>query len=694
MGNKTARQPLLSDETVVLRAPIQVWSAADGAIGGMPIHGVYCGDTRVVSSLHWTLDDLAGEFIATLARSVDCTTFVALHRDLDDSMPDPRVRSMHTRTATIEGVTSEIALTSDLEEPVEVRLSVHLDPDLTSMDLVKSGAVSDVRPRASVLAGVASWGDGAVEVSVRADGATTRVMPDGSVGLDWDVTVPARGETVVAWHVHASDARSVVGGVAGAPEWSALEVRSQDERLARWLHVAMDDLDGLRIRPTRGEQGTILAAGAPWFFTIFGRDSIWAARFLLPTGTGIAHDTLRILAELQGTSEVAETAEQPGKILHELRRSGVVSLTEGFTLPPLYYGTVDATPLWVCLLHDSWRWGLADDDVRTLLPTVVAALRWMRDHGDSDGDHLLEYVDSTGRGLSNQGWKDSGDSVQWRDGTLAEGPIALCEVQAYAYEAATHGADMLEHFDIDGAQEWRDWAEELKRAFHERFWIQHADGDYPAIALDASKRAVDGVTSNIGHLLGTGLLDAAQSELVARRLLSPAMNSGFGLRTMGTDSDGYWPLSYHGGSVWTHDTAIAITGLAKEGFHTEAAALATGLLDAAAHFDYRMPELYSGDAAGDVPSPVPYPASCRPQAWAAAAAVAVLSGVLGLQPDAGSASLRVATGTTRFLPLSVGGLKLADQPVSMSIDADGTILAASGADIVPGGTVRRMPAPR
>jgi glycogen debranching enzyme len=446
------------------------------------------------------------------------------------------------------------------------------------------------------------------------------------------------------------------------------------------MNTALGDLDALRLSTVAQPDLVFLAAGAPWFFTLFGRDSIWAARFMLPLGTGLAGDTLRILAGLQGTRENAETAEQPGKIMHELRRGTLDIPGEGVSLPPLYYGTVDATALWVCLLHDAWRWGMADSEVESLLSNLVGALEWMRDFGDADGDGLLEYVDHSGRGLANQGWKDSGDSVQWRDGTLAEGPIALCEVQAYAYEAAIHGAELLDHFGREGASEWRTWAAMLRERFHAAFWIEDADGAYPAIALDAHKRPVDTVTSNLGHLLGTGLLDQRQAALVARRLVSPQLNSGYGLRTMSTDSAGYWPLSYHGGSVWTHDTAIAIAGLAKEGFAAEAGLLASGLLAAASGFDYRMPELHSGDSAVLVATPVPYPAACRPQAWSAAAAVSVLGSALGLLPDAASATLSVSPSAI-VGAISVSGLRLGEADVSLSVNADGEVVAASGATI-------------
>jgi glycogen debranching enzyme len=215
--------------------------------------------------------------------------------------------------------------------------------------------------------------------------------------------------------------------------------------------------------------------------------------------------------------------------------------------------------------------------------------------------------------------------VQWRDGSLAQGPIALCEVQAYAYQAAMRGGELLGRFGVRGAGEWPEWAVRLQDAFRQRYWINDPAGAYPAIALDAHKRPVDTLTSNIGHLLGTGLLHPDEAALVARRLVSPELASGFGLRTLSTASAGYWPLSYHDGSVWAHDTAIAIAGLTRDGFIDEARQLSEGLLRAAEAFDYRMPELHSGDALADAPAPAPYPAACRPQAWSAAAAVTVLA---------------------------------------------------------------------
>ncbi|PXA68254.1 glycogen debranching N-terminal domain-containing protein [Cryobacterium arcticum] len=670
-------QPLLHDSAIVLAAPTQAWSGADGRTS-MPIHGLYHADTRILSGWSLLVGGATGEPIGSAARGAGEMTFSSLLRHLDDRTADPRLRLQVTRTVTAGRLTERITIESGLAHPIDTTVAVRLSADFADMQTVKAGLgsaadraafpaaelpespVIDVQTTAAgirlatptVAALVQVSGNGVSGTDAAALGLADPVGTPGSteLGATWAVTVPARGSVTVTWTVDIDHAATVVQAAPGLPEWAGVSVQSGDARLARWVQKALKDLSGLRMATTARPEEPFLAAGAPWFFTLFGRDSIWAARFLLPLGTELAASTLRILAELQGTTTVADTAEQPGKIMHELRPAAFTIPGEDVSLPPLYYGTVDATPLWICLLADAHSWGMADAEVEALLPHLEAALAWMRDFGDSDGDGFLEYVDSTGHGLANQGWKDSGDSIQWRDGSLADGPIALCEVQAYAYQAAIGGADLLDAFGRPGGDAWRAWAEELKTRFRASFWIDSPAGRYPAVALDAFKRPVDTVTSNIGHLLGTGLLSAEESALVAARLVSPELNSGYGLRTMSTDSAGYWPVSYHGGSVWTHDTAIAIAGLGRAGFGAEAGELVTGLLAAAESFDYRMPELHSGDAASAVTAAGAYPAACRPQAWSAAAAISVLGTVLGLAPDSDTGQV----GSTPIEPPVVG----------------------------------------
>ncbi|MGO4592409.1 glycogen debranching N-terminal domain-containing protein [Leifsonia sp. 2TAF2] len=660
-------QPLLHDSVVVLTAPSQAWSAPDGRIDGHGIHGFYHSDVRVLDRALLSVGGAVPEHIATAGPDAATAVFTALARGLDDATADPRVRVDQTRTVVAGCLAERILLRNALGTAIRTTVEVELRADFTPMQVIKAGLAGPEHPvtATSPSASEADLRSGPVSARVTAEGADVEVT-DETVFLRWEVEVPAHDELALTWQVEVSDPTAVVAGAAPSETWSEFRATTGDSRLASWLGRAVSDLQALRMSTVEHPDEVFLAAGAPWFFTLFGRDSIWAARMLLPLGHELAASTLRVLAHYQGTGTVAATAEQPGKIMHELRPAALTIPGEGVVLPPLYYGTVDATALWICLLHDAWKWGMPRDEVEPLLPHLEAALAWMRDSGDSDGDGFLEYIDTTGHGLANQGWKDSGDSIQWRDGTLADGPIALCEVQGYAYEAAIGGAALLEAFGRPGAEEWRSWAAELKARFAAEFWIEDPAGAYPAVALDAAKRKVDTVTSNIGHLLGTGILDQEQAELVARRLISAELSSGFGLRTMSTDSTGYWPLSYHGGSVWAHDTAIAIGGLAREGFREEAGQLADGLLAAAEGFGYRMPELHSGDSALDTSSPVPYPAACRPQAWSAAAAVAVLSARLGLRADApdGIFTTDPEPGTGS---IHVSGLRFAGEPRDVTV---------------------------
>jgi glycogen debranching enzyme len=464
-----------------------------------------------------------------------------------------------------------------------------------------------------------------------------------------------------------------VGGAASPI--SAPEVSDGDYRLTALVARSVADLEGLVLADPLEPGDHFLAAGAPWFLTMFGRDSLWAARMLLPLGTSLAGGTLRTLARRQGSRTDPVTAEQPGKILHEVRRP-VVDLRDGGRspgLPAVYYGTVDATPLWISLLYDAWRWGMSETEVGDLIPATERALEWLAAYGISESG-FISYHDVTGSGLANQGWKDSGDSIQFRDGQQARAPIALCEVQAYAYAAARQGADLLDAFGRPGAAYWREWAAALAERFRASFWTEDASGRYPAIALDADGARVDAVTSNIGHLLGTGLLDPAEERLVADRLAGPDLDSGFGLRTMSTTSTGFNPLGYHAGSVWTHDTAIAIQGLAGTRHATASAHLIQGLLAAAPAFDYRLPELFGGQSADELTHPCPYPAACRPQAWSAASCGVLLSTILGLRPDVPSGVLHLAP--LRPSPvgaLTVRNLRVRGEPLDLHVSADGEI---------------------
>ncbi|MGB4135009.1 MAG: glycogen debranching N-terminal domain-containing protein, partial [Microbacterium sp.] len=607
-------QPLLHDAVIALSAPTQAWSDAAGRMGTSAIHGVYHGDVRHIREISLTIPGSDLESIAWSSPAPERTLFTDVLRGIDDDQADPKVRLDRERRVTPGSFHERITLSSARTSPIRTVVEVLIVPDFAPLQQVKAG-IDGASPwewdGERARSGAASFLPDAPRSTVTADAEGVR--------LRWHVELAPRGSVELRWNLTFADPTLVV--TSPSVRSGPLVPSTRDPRMRRWLEQAVHDLDALRLATPQHPEDAFYAAGAPWFFTLFGRDSIWAARLAIRVDPAIAASTLRVLARLQGTGKDPETAEAPGKIPHELR-SGALSLpNEDVHLPPLYYGTVDATPLWVCLLADAREAGMPDDDVRELLPSLRAALEWMIVHGDASGSGFIDYVDETGHGLANQGWKDSGDSIQWRDGRLAEGPIALSEVQAYAYEAAVRAADLLDDLGEDGAAGLRAWAADLRERFRSAYWVETEEGRYPAIALDAHGAAVDTLTSNVGHLIGTGILDPEEERACAALLTSSSMSSGYGIRTLSTGAAGFWPLSYHGGSVWAHDTAIAVHGMLRAGLSSAAVEVAAELLDAAEGFGYRMPELHSGDVRIPGGAPVPYPAACRPQAWSAAAAV-------------------------------------------------------------------------
>lgn len=615
MTDRPHLQPLLDDAVIVLDAPTQVWSDRAGRVGTAPIHGVFHGDVRHIVGIDVAVRGTALESIGCSSPTPQRVRFTDLLRGLDDAGADPKVRLDRDRTVSAGRFAETLRFSSHLEDAIRIDVAVRVRPDFTPMQVVKEGVPGEGRwtwDGGRCRAGEASFDLAAPGAAISVDG--------GDLVLTWTTTVAARDSVELAWSVDLDDPTLVVT----TPSVSAAGGRvdaGADPRTARWLDRATADLDALRLALPDHPDDAFYAAGAPWFFTLFGRDSIWAARLALAADPAIARSTLRVLARLQGSTVDPHTAEAPGKIAHELR-SGELSLPgEGILLPPLYYGTVDATPLWVCLLADARDAGMPADELRDLLPALRAALGWMTDHGDASGSGFIDYADETGHGLANQGWKDSGDSIQWRDGRLAEGPIALSEVQGYAYEAAVRGAALLDELGEAGGDDLRSWAAGLRQRFRDAYWVTTPEGRYPAIALDAHGAPVDSLTSNIGHLIGTGILDPEEESACAELLRGESMSSGYGIRTLSRNAAGYWPLSYHGGSVWTHDTAIAVHGMLRAGLPAHARDIAGQLLDLAEGFDYRVPELHSGEPRVPGGRPVPYPAACRPQAWSAAAAV-------------------------------------------------------------------------
>jgi len=412
-------------------------------------------------------------------------------------------------------------------------------------------------------------------------------------------------------------------------EENSTHFKSSNEVFDEALQTSIGDFHALQIPD--GEQH-ILAAGIPWFATIFGRDSIIAAYQSLCLNPQLAVDTLRVLARYQGTRMNDWQDEQPGKILHEYR-TGEMTRAGEMPFGP-YYGSVDATPLFLILLSETFQWTADEELVRELLPAAYRALDWIEQYGDLDGDGFVEYVRRSPRGLVNQGWKDSWDAIMHRDGVVAKPPIALAEVQGYVYDAKYRMASLLRSFgDMQKADQLKREAVELAKRFEKAFW-QPQRGFY-ALALDAEKKPVDPISSNPGHLLFTRVLNRDRARAVVQRLMKPDMFSGWGWRTLSQDESIFNPLSYHRGSVWPHDNSLVAHGMALNEFREQAQQIFTSLFQAALNFrDYRLPELFCGIQRRPFDEPVHYPVSCSPQAWASGAMFLVLSSVLGIRPSA------------------------------------------------------------
>ncbi|MCU1678210.1 MAG: hypothetical protein JWM93_2968 [Frankiales bacterium] len=670
-------QPWLHDLNISVNGNVTVLSDRSGDIDGSGAQGVFADDRRVLSRM---LVQLGGRPVVAVGHSQSGAraTFFGSARHLGDPGADPTVEVHRHRRVVTMGVAERIVVTSRASAVVDTELVVSLGGDGADISVVKSGLAGDALLPAVAGAASLRWADERHEVVVRADGvgasATADAAGGGTVRLRMRLSPGASSEltlTVAATRVRATTMDADAG--SAHVDWSQIRAVAQDSALGPTVEASLDDLRHLLLTDPEDPRDVFAAAGTPWYLTLFGRDSLWAARMMLPFGTALAAGTLRALARRQGTTVDARRAEDVGKIPHELRRAGHRDDTTGLALPPAYYGTVDATALWISLLHDAWRWGLPATDVEALLPNLEAALDWMTVRAVDGADGLLKYVDSTGAGLANQGWKDSGDAIRWRDGRVATAPIALVEAQAYAVEAATSAAALLDAFDRRGSERLVEWADVMRQRVRERFWVAHGEtgGPWLGMAIDGSGAVVDGLASNMGHVLGTGTLSDEESRQVARTLTSPALLDPYGIRTLASDNAGFNPIGYHTGSIWTHDTAICAWNLSRSGHPAEAAIVTRALLSSAVSFGHHWPELYSGDNRQD--APVPYPASCRPQAWAAASAAVLVTVALGFEPDAPQEKLVLRPSRPGpFGELSVSGLQFAGHSFTAHCATDGT----------------------
>ncbi|MCX4470413.1 Amylo-alpha-1,6-glucosidase [Micromonospora sp. MW-13] len=440
-------------------------------------------------------------------------------------------------------------------------------------------------------------------------------------------------------------------------EWiaAAPRVNSECEHLSRTYRRSLVDLAALRFSPLSLGGQTLPAAGLPWFMTMFGRDSILTCLQVMPFAPEMSRTTLRILASLQGTRFDDFRDEDPGRILHEMRYGETAAFEEQPHSP--YYGSVDATPLFLVLLDEYERWSGDVALVRELEQECRAALRWIDDYADLVGNGYIWYERrNTDTGLENQCWKDSWDSISYRDGRLPGFPRATCEVQGYAYDAKVRAARMAREFwgDPAFAERLDREAAQLKERFNRDWWVD--DGQYFALALDSDGRQVDVLSSNIGHLLWSGIVDQDRAEKIAGHLIGPRLFSGWGVRTLAEGEVRYNPIGYHNGTIWPFDNSFIAWGLRRYGFAEEAATIADGILAAASYFDGRLPEAFGGYQRELTKFPVEYPTACSPQAWSTGAPMLLLRTMLGIEPHEGHLSVEPR------LPVGMGRIEVLDIP--------------------------------
>jgi glycogen debranching enzyme len=436
------------------------------------------------------------------------------------------------------------------------------------------------------------------------------------------------------------------------PEWleHAPYVECAAEPLVQTYRQSLLDLGALRIRPTKGVAHAMPAGGLPWFMTAFGRDSLITSYFALPFQPTLAEATLQALADMQATEYDDFRDAEPGKIMHELRR-GILARS-GVTPHSPYYGSHDATLLFLIVLDEYERWTGDTALVRKLEGAARAAVSWLEGPADLDGDGFLEYRSRSSKGLRNHCWQDSDDSILFPDGTRAEPPIATCEIQGYAYDARLRTARLARKVWNDSAlaERLERDAAALRERFEEVFWLGRRR--FYALALDGEKRPVDTLTSNPGHLLWSGIVPPERAKILVRRLLGKDMFTGWGIRTLSARERPYSPLRYHDGTVWPHDTALIAEGMRRYGFREEATRVAHALLEAAHRFSHRLPEVFAGFERDEADVPVSYPGAMTPQSWSAAAPLLALRTLLGL--DAVDGELRASPN----LPDDLRGLRV------------------------------------
>ncbi len=634
------------DTVSILDGSTFVVSDRRGDIDARPdqLHGLFFRDTRFLSRWQLTLE--GGPLTVLSTDEVDYfSAQFFLVPPTGTVYRNPSLSVIRQRFVG-DGIHEDLLVLNHAPEPIEIDLRLDTDADFADLFEVKDALdkrgdqYRHVRGNALVLG--YRRDDFVRETTITSSapalvdeagfGFRLRLPPHGRWETCLEV-IPCAEQACTVKHGHGSFAKPKPNMSESLDEWlaAAPTLTSDWDALEHIYHQSLVDLAALRFYPDILPDESLPAAGMPWFMALFGRDSLITSYQALPFVPDFARTTLRVLAARQGRRVDDFRDEEPGKILHELRVGELTAFGERPHSP--YYGTADATSLFLVLLDETERWTGDAALVRELEPNARAALDWIDHHGDRDGDGYVEYERrNTETGLENQCWKDSWNSIVHADGSLATLPRATCELQGYVYDAKRRCARLAREIwgDPTLAARLEHEAAALRERFNRDFWL--ADRQCFALALDGEKRPVDSLTSNIGHLLWSGIVDDDKAAAVAAHLVGDRLFSGWGVRTMADGDAAYNPIEYHNGTVWPHDNALIAAGLRRYGYGAEAARIGKALLDAATYFQYRLPEVFAGYERALTCFPVEYPTASSPQAWAAGTPLLVLRVLLGLEP--------------------------------------------------------------
>lgn len=660
-------------------------TASDGSIDESLAQGFFVEDTRLISYYEISLNRSPLQLLASSILNHHSALYQFTNSELmtvNGTLPSDLLM-VTIRRDIVEGMHEDIDIVNHHHEQVEFQLMLAIRSDFADIFEVKA---QHILPRGNT---ETTWHNNTLTTQY-CNGSFFRGLVTEAVDstsgpryangrLIFDVVIPA-GKS---WHTCLNftalagdkvfspqrtciqDHSTEAGKIADEFVSHATQLQSSNNGIVRYYQQALIDMAALRIQvEDNGEQFWMPAAGIPWFVAVFGRDAVIVSWQTMAVYHEFAHGTVLRLAQLQATEVDDWRDAQPGKMLHELRRD---ELTQMHQLPYTpYYGTIDTTILWIVTLAEAYNWNASLGMLEECRDSLEKALAWIDKYGDFDGDGFVEFLTRSSKGLRNQGWKDSGDSMVYPDGSLVEPPIALCEVQGYVYEAWQRAAHLYDIWqEHERAQDLRQKAQDLYQRFNDRFWME--DEGFYCLGLDSDKQQIKSITSNPGQLLWSGIVPQQRAQKLVDRLFQNDMWCGWGIRTLSARHPAYNPISYQLGSVWPHDNSIIAAGLKRYGYHEEANRIAEGIFSAASYFEAgRMPELFAGTERQADNFPVPYIDANIPQAWAAGSIFALIRTILGLEANASQQSLKLQPHLPEWLPdLILTNLSVGDATVSL-----------------------------